>query len=166
MEEYFQTYFEGLHRYAFTILKDNDDAKDAVQAVFMKLWELRDQIDQSKSLKAYLYRAVYNYCLNVKRHHQIEARYQAEQPAEVSGEQDTLVSEETTKRIMDEIAALAPQCRLIFTKSRFEHKKYAEIATELGLSVKTIEVQMGKALRILRTRLSEILVLLLILFLV
>jgi len=166
VEEYFQTYFEGLHRYAFTILKDNDDAKDAVQAVFMKLWELRDQIDQSKSLKAYLYRAVYNYCLNVKRHHQIEARYQAEQPAEVSGEQDTLVSEETTKRIMDEIAALAPQCRLIFTKSRFEHKKYAEIATELGLSVKTIEVQMGKALRILRTRLSEILVLLLILFLV
>lgn len=166
VEDHFQTCFEGLHRYAFTILKDNDDAKDAVQAVFTKLWERRDQIDESKSLKGYLYRAVYHYCLNVKRHHQIELRYQAEQQVSVPGEEDTLVRKEATKRIMDQIAALAPQCRLIFTKSRFEHKKYAEIAAELGLSVKTVEVQMGKALRILRTRLFEILVLWVIFFLI
>jgi len=165
IEECFQTYFEGLHRYAFTILKDNDDAKDAVQAVFMKLWEYRDQIDESKSLKAFLYRAVYNYCLNVKRHHQIVLRYQAEQRAGVSGEENMLISKENTRRIMDQIAALAPQCRLIFTKSRFENKTYAEIAAELGLSVKTVEVQMGKALKILRAKLFGVLVLWTILFL-
>ncbi|MET3877138.1 sigma factor [Chitinophaga sp. OAE865] len=58
---YFHTYFEGLHRYAFTILKDNDDAKDAVQAVFLKLWEKRTAIDEQQSVKSYLYTAIYRY---------------------------------------------------------------------------------------------------------
>lgn len=164
IDHYFQTYFERLHRYAFTILKDNDGAKDAVQAVFLKLWERREHIDEEQSIKAYLYTAVYHYCLNVKRHHEIKNRYLAENRM-VHEMGNSLISKETTLQIMNHIAALSPQCRLIFTKSRFEGKKYAEIAAELGLSIKTVEVQMGKALKILRAKLFNIMTMLIVLLL-
>ena len=78
---------------------------------------------------------------------------------------NSLISKETTLQIMNHIAALSPQCRLIFTKSRFEGKKYAEIAAELGLSIKTVEVQMGKALKILRAKLFNIMTMLIVLLL-
>ncbi|RBL89634.1 RNA polymerase sigma-70 factor [Chitinophaga flava] len=160
VEEYFQTYFEGLHRYAFTILKDNDDAKDAVQAVFLKLWEKRKEIDEQQSVKSYLYTAVYHYCLNIKRHQKVKDSYMAyHQP--VYEHRNELVGKETHRKIMEHIEALSPQCKLIFSKSRFEGLKYAEIAADMGLSVKTVEVQMGKALKILRAKLFDIMMILL-----
>ncbi|HEY8955022.1 RNA polymerase sigma-70 factor [Chitinophaga sp.] len=152
---YFHTYFEGLHRYAFTILKDNDDAKDAVQAVFLKLWEKRAAIDEQQSVKSYLYTAIYHYCLNVKRHEKIKEQYITTNNHTAGEFRDPLVSKEAYRRIMGGIESLPPQCKLIFTKSRFEGKKYAEIAGEMGLSVKTVEAQVGKALKILRENLPD-----------
>lgn len=164
VEHYFHTYYESLHRYAFTILKDNDQAKDAVQAVFLKLWEKRSTIDEEQSVKSYLYTAVYNYCLNVKRHDKVKDRYAAE--SSVTGDDSNqLVSKEISQRIMAQVAALPPQCQLIFTKSRFEGKKYATIAAEMNLSVKTVEAQMGKALKILREKLLDLIISLIIFFL-
>ncbi|NML40527.1 RNA polymerase sigma-70 factor [Chitinophaga sp. G-6-1-13] len=160
VEECFHTYFEGLHRYAFTILKDNDEAKDAVQAVFLKLWEKRADIDGQQSIKSYLYTAVYHYCLNVKRHEKVKDNYLAQRPPDFE-HRNELVSKETHQRIMEHIDNLSPQCRLIFSKSRFEGRKYAEIAADLGLSVKTVEVQMGKALKILRAKLFDVMVMIL-----
>ena len=58
-------------------------------------------------------------------------------------------------RLNAELEKLPPQCKLIFYKSRFEEKKYAEIAEELSLSIKTVETQIGKALKILRQKLFE-----------
>jgi RNA polymerase sigma-70 factor (ECF subfamily) len=165
VEQYFQTYFEGLHRYAFTILKDNEDAKDAVQAVFLKLWEKRTELDEEQSIKSYLYTSVYHYCLNIKRHDKIKNRYVSENNGVAYDNSNDLVSKETNDQIMGHIADLSPQCKLIFSKSRFEGRKYAEIAAELGLSVKTVEAQMGKALKILRAKLFDIMISALILFL-
>ncbi|MEC5144290.1 RNA polymerase sigma-70 factor [Chitinophaga sp. 212800010-3] len=162
VEQYFHDNYEGLHRYAYTILKDNDAAKDAVQAVFLKLWEKRAFINGEQSVKSYLYTAVYNYCLNIKRHEKVKTRYAAENTHANQEGGNQLISKETRQRIMEHIDALAPQCRLIFTKSRFEDKKYAEIAEELGISVKTVEAQMGKALKILRAKLLDILISLII----
>lgn len=158
MEASFHTHFEGLHRYAFTILKDNDDAKDAVQTVFLKLWEKRMEIDEQQSVKAYLYTAVYHYCLNVKRHEKVKNSYVEANNRGQYEEGDGLVSKETHQLIMGHIENLSPQCKLIFSKSRFEGRKYAEIATEMGLSVKTVEVQMGKALKILRAKLLDMMI--------
>lgn len=156
IETYFQTYFEGLHRYAFTILKDNDEAKDAVQVVFLKLWEKRTTIDGQQSVKSYLYTAIYHYCLNIKRHKKIKDHYATTNNHPAGEFRNALVSKETQQRIMACIGKLPPQCKLIFTKSRFEGKKYADIAAEMDLSVKTVEAQIGKALRILRAELSDI----------
>lgn len=72
---------------------------------------------------------------------------------------DTLISRENINMITEALESLPPQCKLIFFKSRFGKLKYAEIAKEMNLSVKTVEVQVGKALKILREKLSEVLVL-------
>jgi RNA polymerase sigma-70 factor, ECF subfamily len=165
VEQYFHNHYEGLHRYAFTMLKDNDDAKDAVQAVFLKLWEKRDTLDEAQSVKSYLYTAVYHYCLNIKRHDKIKAKYITDSNGADHDKADMLVSKEINQQIMQHIAALSPQCQLIFTKSRFEGKKYADIAAEMDLSIKTVEAQMGKALKILRAKLFDIMISLIILFL-
>lgn len=153
---YFNTYFEVLHYYAYTILKDNDDAKDAVQTVFLKLWEKRAELDEEQSVKSYLYTAVYHQCLNKVRHEKIRQKYAAQSDATAHVPADDLISKEKNEQIWREIDNLPPQCRLIFSKSRFEGMKYTEIAAEMGLSVKTVEVQIGKALKILRKKLFGI----------
>jgi RNA polymerase sigma-70 factor (ECF subfamily) len=164
VEGYFQTHFEGLHRYAYTLLKNNDDAKDAVQYVFVKLWEKRTIINEHQSIQSYLYTSVYNYCLNAIRNEKVRTKYIQYNQTEPLTQRDNLVSKENIKMITDALENLPAQCRLIFLKSRFEKKKYAEIAQELNLSVKTIEAQIGKALKILREKLADIQILLIILF--
>lgn len=163
-EKYFHAHFEGLHRYAYTLLGDNDEAKDAVQAVFIKIWEKKEQLDEERSVKSYLYTSIYNYCLNVKRHLKIKSAYASELNHKNYYIHDEVIRKEAGKQIMNSLEKLPPQCRQIFYKSRFEEKKYSEIANEMNLSVKTIEVQIGKALRILREKLFTIRIWLIILF--
>lgn len=158
LEQYFHEYFEVLHRYAYTLLKDNDDAKDVVQAVFAQLWKKRDSLTIRQSVRAYLYTATHNYCLNriksekIRRSH--HARFTANEDYTTTGEQEQLTLKELKNEVLSAMDTLPEKCREIFYKSRFEEKSYQEIAKELGISVKTVEAQMGKALRILRTILS------------
>ncbi|SEW37733.1 RNA polymerase sigma-70 factor [Chitinophaga arvensicola] len=154
--QYFNAYFEVLHAYAYTILRDNDEAKDAVQAVFLKLWEKREELQEEQSVKSYLYTSVYHQCLNIVRHGKIKQKYIEQSDVTAHEPGNDLTSKERSLQILREIDKLPDQCKLIFSKSRFEGMKYAEIAAELGLSVKTIEAQIGKALRILRKKLFSI----------
>ncbi|OQP64849.1 hypothetical protein A3860_19025 [Niastella vici] len=163
VEKYFQTHFEGLYRYAFTLLKNNDEAKDAVQTVFVNLWQKRLTIDEQQSVQSYLYTSVYNYCLNIKRNEKVRKAYLQNNQSVQQVFNDELVSKENINRIREALESLPPQCKLIFMKSRFEQKKYADIALEMNLSVKTVEVQIGKALRILREKLSEVMILFILL---
>lgn len=165
VERYFQSHFEGLYRYAFTILKNNDDAKDAVQAVFVKLWEKRATINEQQSVQAYLYTSVYHYCLNVKRNEKVRMAFVQNNQAAPQQFKDALITRENMNLITDALESLPPQCKLVFFKSRFNKMKYAEIAREMNISVKTVEAQVGKALKILREKLSEVMMLF-ILFLI
>lgn len=150
---------EGLHRYAWTILRNNEAARDAVQSVFLKLWEKRSTLDEQQSVQSWLYTSVYNFCLNVKRNETVRMKYAAEQQVQPASAvyTDHLLSKEQQQQIRDALNSLPPQCKLIFHKSRFENMKYAAIAEELGISIKTVEAQIGKALKILRERLSHVL---------
>ena len=152
VERYFQEYFEGLRRYAFTILRDNDEAKDAVQAIFLKIMEKGEELDSNQSIKSYLYASVYNHCLNIKRHQKVKDRHLASGKELIYHMEDNLSGKEDSRKLMASLESLPPRCRQIFTMSRLDEKKYAEIAAELGISVKTVEVQMGKALKILRNK--------------
>lgn len=162
-EQAFRKHFKALHAYAFTIVKDGDDAEEIVQNVFVKLWERREQLGQIDSLKAYLYRATYNDSLNYLKHNKVKAAYETYAKATGSDRNDpvdTLSTRELQAKIDKALNELPEQCRTIFQMSRFEELKYREIADQLGLSVKTIENQMGKALKVLREKLADCLPLL------
>lgn len=165
-EQVFKTYYKKLHAYVCTILKEEAFAEEIVQQVFFKLWERAGNITISGSVAAYLYRAVHNESLNhikhqkVKANHQLHVAYSMKDHATAAPK--TLQAKELEKKIQDTLNELPEQCRTIFQMSRFEEMKYREIADTLGLSVKTVENQVSKALKILREKLSEYLPLLFI----
>ena len=158
-EQVFKSHFKALHAYAFTILKDDIVAEDIVQQVFYKLWERREQTEINQSVSAYLYRMVYNDSLNFIKHQKVKAAHQSYTRHTMSEGTEhiskKLVAKELSAKIQTALNKLPEQCRTIFQMSRFEELKYKEIAQKMNLSIKTIENQMGKALKIMRTELSE-----------
>lgn len=165
-EKLFKDHFRALHAYAHVILKDEDDAEEIVQNMFLKLWEKRDSLQVQTSAKAYLYKCVYNDSLNYLKHQKIKTKYQ-DYAAYTMNDQHLAASSKIEMTELEYKLSLAlnelpEQCRTIFQMSRFEELKYKEIAARLGLSIKTIENQMGKALRILRLELADFLSLLLL----
>ena len=158
-ETVFRKHYQALCNYACGILKDMDDAEEVVQSIFLKLWEQREGIEINVSLKAYLYRAVHNTCLNRLKHLKIQETYRQYVGDYLEdtfdSATDIMDKNELENRISEALEKLPEQCRLIFKMSRFEELKYQEIANKLGLSIKTIENQIGKALRIMRTELSD-----------
>lgn len=161
IEILFRTHFDALHRYAFSILKDTEVAKDMVQAVFLKLLEKKELIHFAQSAKSYLFKSVYNECLNqIKKEKSLLDKHQnyvRVLDKEVTPDAATTEAE-IKERIDKVLSQLPPQCRIVFVKSRAEQKKYAEIAAELNISVKTVEAHMSKALKLIRAALRVFLV--------
>ena len=157
-ERVFKEHFKGLHSYAITIVRDDADAEEIVQNVFYKLWERREQMAELQSVNAYLYRSVYNESLNYLKHQKVKMAYQAHavnHSPQQTGGSDSASVKELEAKIQVAMNDLPEQCRTVFQLSRFEELKYREIADRLGISVKTVENQMGKALKILRSKLAE-----------
>jgi RNA polymerase sigma-70 factor (ECF subfamily) len=166
-ENLFKANFKSLHAYAYSILKDDASAEEIVQQVFYKLWEKKDKLGELQSVPAYLYRAVHNDCLNLIKHSKVKAAHQAHtlrNSNELDNPTDQATLKEMQLKIDNAINELPEQCRIIFQLSRFEDMKYREIADRLGISVKTVENHMGKALRSLRTKLVAYLPVLALLF--
>ncbi|WP_276369404.1 RNA polymerase sigma-70 factor [Chryseolinea sp. H1M3-3] len=153
----FHKYYEGLCQYAFTILRDMDDSEDVVQSMFIKIWEKRESLIITHTLKGYLFKAVYHQCVNQIDHRAVRTKFQeislVEKPNEV--QQPEVFPNELEERVIAAINTLPPQCRTIFMMSRYKEMRYVEIANALNLSINTIENQMSKALRILREYLKE-----------
>lgn len=156
-EKLFRQFHPSLCRYAFTIVKDIDGAEEIVQDVFVRIWEKRDQIEFTVSAKSYLYRAVHNACLNAVSKNKKEVRMD-EVPLKIVHQSAAPSADFQTRELEAEIAKaldqLPEQCRKVFELSRYGNLKYREIAEMQGISVKTVENQMGKALRILREQLA------------
>ena len=153
----FRAWYTPLVRYAHSFTDgDLDEAEDLVQESFAKVWTQRASLDFQHSLKAYLYRMVHNQALNRLRSQRTHERYTSHQTRHMANEYEApQENPELQKRIQDVLSALPAQCRQVFNLSRFEELKYREIAEQLGISVKTVETHMGKALRIMRHELVE-----------
>lgn len=168
-EQVFKTHFKGLHAYACTLLKDEVMAEEMVQNVFCKLWEKSGDIKIKQSVSGYLYRAVYHECINYLRHQKVKATHQAHTKYQMNNDQDIgnasgkVMLRDLEEKLEAALMALPEKCRTVFQLSRFEELKYQEIADRLDISIKTVENQMGKALRLLRLNLVDFLPLLLIL---
>jgi RNA polymerase sigma-70 factor (ECF subfamily) len=158
-EMIFREHYQALCRYANSFLQDRDEAEEVVQSSFLAIWEKRNTIFITSSLKSYLYRAVRNSCLNVIKHEKIKQVHVDHEMKVLSpadeNTSDAVLSNELEKQIYIAMQALPEQCRLVFKMSRFEELKYQEIADQLNISVKTVENQIGKALKIMREQLQE-----------
>jgi RNA polymerase sigma-70 factor (family 1) len=163
-EKVFRLLYADLCRYANNMLRNQDEAEDLVQNTFVAFWEKRQQIMVVGSLKAYLYKSVYNHCLNKIKHGKIRLEHESyviNNFSEASLGQPHIANE-LEGNIEKAIEKLPEQCQKIFKMSRFDELKYQEIADILEISVKTVENQIGKALKIMRIELSEYLLSLLI----
>lgn len=165
-EETFRKYYQSLCNYANSILKEMDEAEEVVQNLFLSIWEKRSNLEINISLKSYLYRAVHNHCLNRIKHLKVKEEYHQYAvnfyDSSYESVSQTVMKNELETKIEEAIRKLPEQCRLIFRMSRFEELKYHEIAEQLELSPKTVENQIGKALKILRVELAEYLPLIII----
>lgn len=158
-ESLFKTHFKSLYAYAYTIVKDDMVAEEMVQNVFFKIWEKKERIDIHAVTIAYLYKSVYHESLNYLKHQKVKAAYQAHTSYQMKNQSDNaskkVMLSDLEQQLNIALSELPEQCRTIFQMSRFEELKYQEIADRLGLSIKTIENQMGKALKILRIKLVD-----------
>jgi RNA polymerase sigma-70 factor (ECF subfamily) len=160
-EVLFKTHYKELHAYAFSLLRDWDMAEEIVQALFLKLWEKNEWLQIKTSAKSYLYRSVYHDSLNFMRREKVHLRYQSLTAHALKNESDDAAGKlklsEVESHLQKALNKLPEKCRAIFHLSRFEEMKYREIAIQLDISIKTVETQMVKALRILREEMQEFL---------
>lgn len=155
----FNFYYPGLIVYANKFLVNNHLAQEIVQGVFLKLWQDRRYIEINSSVKSYIFQSVKNKCLDILKHRKIKDDYARKvlKEQEPSNEEtwDTYVEAELYLILIREIEKLPPECQKIFRYSRIRNLTNREIAEKLGISIKTVENQISKALKVLRIALKE-----------
>jgi RNA polymerase sigma-70 factor (ECF subfamily) len=154
LQELFFSYAQRLIHFARRFSLDRESAEDVVQNVFLALWRNRQSSTIGGNLKVYLFTAVRNQALNLLRHSKVvregEQTLQLEVP-EPSNNFDRLEYEQLRQAIQQAVNGLPDQCKKIFLMSRLDGLTYGQIAASLDLSVKTVETQMGRALKHLRS---------------
>lgn len=158
-ESLFRSSYVSLVRYAKTLLKDQDTAEEIVQDLFFRIWKDREKLNIESSLNGYLFRSVHNRCLHFIEHSKIVVKHAEEmsyrQPESAESPSDILNYKELQAKIASIIEKLPERCGQIFYMNRFEGLKYNEIAEKLSVSVKTVEANMGRALKEFRKELTE-----------
>lgn len=155
----FRRYHQALCSHAVRYVYSKETAEDLVSEVFCKFWKAKAYENITSSYRYYLFRSVRNEAYNYLR---LEFQKLEDidtvpvQEAAFSQRPDQIMQfEEVLHTVEDLVERLPPQCRKVFLLSRFEGKKYQDIATELGLSIKTVEVHIVKALSIVRKGLKD-----------
>lgn len=156
-EALFRQHYRALCAFAYGYVKDADRGEDLVQDLFFRLWLDREKVQITTSVKAYLYASVRNRCLNeIKSGGRLVV---LNEENDDHANEDGPTEDEHTERIARVQAAieeLPEERKKVFKLSRYEGLKYHEIAERLGISVKTVENQMGKALKTLREELADL----------
>jgi RNA polymerase sigma-70 factor (ECF subfamily) len=158
-ESLFRSSYVSLVRYAKSIVKDHDTAEEIVQDLFFRLWYHREKIKIETSLNGYLFRAVHNRCLHMLEHNKVVAKHAGEiplmQPQNEENPSELVHYKELQLAIVRVLERLPDRCGRIFCMNRFDGLKYSEIADRLSISVKSVEADMGKALKEFRKALKE-----------
>jgi RNA polymerase sigma-70 factor (ECF subfamily) len=160
----FLEYYQPLLHLSQYYLEDKDEAREVVQDAFLKLWEIRNDLSPDSNHRNFLFTLVKNNCLNkIKRkqillkHHEYirwrEIHYQYESLIRMGD--DYLEFKELKDKIDSAVRDLPMHCRTVFEMSRFGNMKNREIAEELGITQKTVEAHLTKALKILRMELKD-----------
>lgn len=162
----FEKHYSNLMFYASRFV-DEDEAEDIIQDVFFELWNRRENVEFGENIKSFLYRSVYTKALNVIKHKTIVENYNAEeiqlqnirmefyQPDNVEVIQ-RIENIELRREIYSAINSLPDKCREIFKLSYIYNHTNKEIADALGISIRTVEAHMYKALKFLREKLGHL----------
>ncbi|MEM9324946.1 MAG: RNA polymerase sigma-70 factor [Bacteroidota bacterium] len=161
-ERFFKGHYAEIVRFSYRFVRSQQIAEEISQEVFMYIWEKRDTIQIQSSLRSYLYSAAKNRSINYLKLELPKTQAQRdiselEIGFEVPPPQDDGRAEYVTKRVQQAVDALPKKCREIFILSRNAGLTYDEIAEELDISKKTVENQMGIALKKLREALKPLL---------
>lgn len=168
LEKLFKENFKALcaycqYKFGFHI----DTAKEVVHTGFIRLWENRETVSPDLSVKAYLVKTVSNLSLDWLKHERVKERYAVRALRATSSQPSGEDFHEAELKQLEfdigrAVAELPDQMRTVFELSRYEGLKYAQIAARLGISVKTVETQMSRALAKLREKLSHYLIMFLL----
>lgn len=160
----FNLYYKRLLSFALYYLNDEESAKDVIQDIFAIVWERQDELKEVHNLSSWLFSMTKNQCLKKIDHLKVRQKYTDYlKYRELEITQSALSYLDTTPVAFDEINAiiektlkgLSPQTRRIFEMSRFEHKKNKEISEELGISIKTVEANMSKSIKVFKSSLRH-----------
>ena len=153
----FRTHYAQLVRVAESMLRERALAEEIAQEVMLELWRRRESLKVEQTFAAYLIRSTRNRALNHIRHQRVVAREAAAaaiEPQASRSAEEELLGVELQQAVREAIDALPEKSREVFRLSREQGLKYAEIASVLEISVKTVEKRMGQALSELRERLA------------
>jgi RNA polymerase sigma-70 factor, ECF subfamily len=157
-EQLYKKHCQNLVRFAFYYVGDMEAAQDIVQEVFLKIWNQQPTFKTPDHEKSYLYKMTRNTCLMLLRKHEVRQRYQQQKSEVISDSPETTyIGKELDEAYKTTIFELPEKCRIIFCMSRFDDLSYKEIAKIQGISIKTVETQIGRALVFLRKKLSSFL---------
>lgn len=160
-EKIFKTYYKRLHGFAYSFVEQAESAEDIVQSVFLRIWMQKEHWNPPGTVKHYLFTAVKNEALNILRHEKIiidaeEEVIRSFKEYEWKNEfNESVDREEVRIKIESGINKLPPRCRQIFLLNRRSGLTYIEIAEYLGVSINTVNTQMGRALKSLRDYLAD-----------
>ncbi|MCT4587391.1 MAG: RNA polymerase sigma-70 factor [Carboxylicivirga sp.] len=159
----YKEYYEVILYICLQYLTNREDAKEAVQDAFVKLWTNRSIINENKSLYNFLYTIAKNNCLSsIKKNEVILKKQENIKWMEMQSnyealhrlDYESLEFKELQEKIEEAIERLPEQCRKVFKLSRFSQLKNKEIAEQLNLNLKTVEAHMTKSLRLLKQELK------------
>jgi len=154
----YDLYYRPLCSYANLIVKNPDSAEEIVQNFFMEIWMNREKLPENSSFKACVLTAVRNDCLDYLKYKKTVEKYAGIQLRKRAEEYDDvfsmLIDKELQVYLNQAIQKLPEACRKVFELSRFHYNSYKEIAEKLNISIKTVENQIGKALKIVRKELE------------
>lgn len=160
----FTRYYADLVRFSTGITREPDASEEIVQDVFLKLWEQRASLDIHSSLKSFLLKSVQNRSIDYLRHIRISNAYASlilEHPVLLENDTENyILFSELEERFRQAMERIPEQYAEVFRMSRLQPLNYEEIASKLGISVRTVEVYISKAISLLRKELKEFLPLL------
>ena len=162
-EEIYTEFFGVLYHLCLQYLHNEKIAEELVQDTFLKLWEIRETLNEQINIRSFLYTITKNNCLNHLRNQKISLKHQENMKyLEMQFNYEALEKlgnyiqfEELRNKIDEAISKLPSEIIETFRLSRFEEFSYKEIADQQSISIKTVEARISKALRILRVELKD-----------
>lgn len=157
-DDIFNLFYPRCVLFATKIVGSSMEAEEVVQELFIKLWSNDKLLGLKGSIKSYLFKSVFNACIDFQRRKQTALKKTTDEGLTVEPAtefQDPLLEEEIENAIYLAIQSLPEKRREIFRMSREKGMSYQEIATELSISTKTVETQMSRSLKQLRDHLSD-----------